>query len=34
VADEKKQVRSGKFSTANLFLDGSQLNFTSPKQMK
>ena len=34
VADEKKQVQSGKFSTPTLFLKDSWLNFSSPKQMK
>ena len=34
VADEKKQVQSGKFSTATLFLEGSRLNLSSPKRMK
>ena len=34
VDDEKKQVQSGKFSTATLLLEGSWLNFTSPIQMK
>ena len=34
VADEKKQVQSGKFLTATLLLEGSRLNLSSPKRMK
>ena len=30
VADEKKLLQSGKFSSATLFLEGSALNFSSP----
>ena len=32
VADEKKLFQSGKFSSATLFLEGSALNFSSPKK--
>ena len=32
VADQKKLVQSGKFSSATLFLEGSALNFSSPKK--
>jgi hypothetical protein len=32
VADQKKLVQSGKFSSATLFLEGSVLNFSSPKK--